>query len=58
MRKASMSLASERPIHTLGKQRGMRVDVSARGATLLSWWAPDRDGRVADVLLGYPDAQG
>lgn|GEM_PF-4172522 len=53
-----MSLASERPIHTLGKQRGMRVDVSARGATLLSWWAPDRDGRVADVLLGYPDAQG
>lgn len=32
--------------------------ISGRGATLISWLAPDRYGRAVDVLLGYPDAQG
>ena len=37
-------------VHTLRNGRGMRVAISARDASLLSWWAPDRYGRMADVL--------
>jgi aldose 1-epimerase len=33
----------------------MRVTISEYGAALVSWWAPDRYGRMADVLLGYPE---
>jgi aldose 1-epimerase len=41
---------------TLENNNGMRLTISQRGATLVSWWAPDRYGRLIDVLLGYPDA--
>lgn len=34
----------------------MRLLVSQRGATMVSWWAPDRYGRFIDVLLGYRDS--
>jgi len=44
--------------YTLRNAHDMRVTISDRGATLISWWAPDRYGRVADVLLGHPDAAG
>lgn len=37
---------------------GIRVVVSNFGATLVSVFAPDRDGNYADVVLGYDDAQG
>jgi aldose 1-epimerase len=37
-------------ICTLRNGRGMRVAVSARDASLVSWWAPDRYGRMAEVL--------
>ncbi|MBP0597352.1 galactose mutarotase [Herbaspirillum sp. LeCh32-8] len=40
-------------LHTLSNTSGMRVTVSNRGAALVSWWAPDRYGRLADILLGY-----
>lgn len=40
-------------LYTLSNAAGMRVIVSERGAALVSWWAPDRYGRQADVLLGY-----
>ncbi len=33
----------------------MRVTISEHGAALVSWWAPDRYGRMADVLLGYAE---
>ncbi|MET3106403.1 aldose 1-epimerase [Oxalobacteraceae bacterium GrIS 2.11] len=42
---------------SLRNAQNMTVTVSERGAALLSWQAPDRDGQMADVLLGYPDAQ-
>jgi len=42
--------------YTLRNARDMRVIISDHGATLVSWWAPDRYGRSADILLGYPDA--
>jgi aldose 1-epimerase len=40
---------------TLRNLRDMRVTISEHSAALVSWWAPDRYGRMADVLLGYPD---
>lgn len=39
---------------TLRNAGGMRVDVSNLGGALLSWWAPDRNGRMDDILLGHP----
>ncbi|GAC1324574.1 MAG: galactose mutarotase [Collimonas sp.] len=45
-------------LYTLRNAHDMRVLISDRGATLISWWSPDRYGRVADILLGYPDNDG
>ncbi|MGH8853144.1 MAG: galactose-1-epimerase, partial [Telluria sp.] len=42
-------------LFTLRNRRDMRVTISEHGAALVSWWAPDRYGRMADVLLGYLD---
>ncbi|MGV7207259.1 aldose epimerase family protein [Oxalobacteraceae bacterium A2-2] len=49
---AGYPLSSGR-LHTLRNARGMRLTISEQGAALVSWWAPDRYGRMADVLLGY-----
>ncbi|HTH60429.1 MAG TPA: aldose epimerase family protein [Paraburkholderia sp.] len=45
-------------LYTLRNTHGMKVAISDLGATLVSWHAPDRAGRLADVLLGHdtPDA--
>lgn len=45
-------------LFTLRNAHGMKVSVSDLGATLVSWQAPDRNGRLADIVLGYqtPDA--
>jgi aldose 1-epimerase len=40
-------------LYTLRNAHGMRVAISDLGATLVSWHAADRAGRVADVLLGH-----
>ncbi|MGK5077472.1 hypothetical protein [Janthinobacterium sp. HLX7-2] len=40
--------------HTLRNGRGMRVEVNTHNASLLSWQAPDRYGRMADVLAAVP----
>lgn len=40
-------------LYTLRNQSGMQIDISDLGATLVSWRAPDRDGRFADVLLSH-----
>ncbi len=40
-------------LHTLSHDNGLRVSVTNLGATLVSWFAPDRDGRLADILLGH-----
>ena len=45
-------------LFTLRNAAGMSVTISERGAAMVSWLAPDRYGRMADVLLGYPDARG
>jgi aldose 1-epimerase len=40
-------------LFTLRNAPGMRVAISDLGATLVSWQAPDRTGRLADILLGH-----
>lgn len=40
-------------LFTLRNAQGMRVAISDLGATLVSWHAPDRAGRLGDVLLGH-----
>lgn len=40
-------------LYTLRNAHGMRVTISDLGATLVSWHAPDRAGRIADILLGH-----
>jgi aldose 1-epimerase len=43
------------PVHlfTLRNGHGMKVSVSELGATLVSWHAPDRTGKLGDILLGH-----
>ncbi|PTB19757.1 galactose-1-epimerase [Trinickia symbiotica] len=40
-------------LFTLRNAQGMRIAISDLGATLVSWHAPDRAGRLGDVLLGH-----
>ena len=43
-------------IFTLHNARGMRVAIDAHDASVRAWWAPDRYGRLADVLGAAPPA--
>jgi aldose 1-epimerase len=43
---------------TLKNDRGMSVSLSDYGATVTQLWLPDRDGSLADVVLGFDDVQG
>src|SRR3546814_18647956 len=51
------TLADDTPIEavTLTNDRGVSARIITYGATLQSLTAPDRDGKSADVLLGYGD---
>ncbi|HEY9100670.1 aldose epimerase family protein [Chitinimonas sp.] len=42
----------------LRNAQDMRVLISDLGATLVSWHAPDRSGRLADILLGHAGPEG
>ena len=41
-------------MHLLRNARGMRVAIDAHDASVRAWWAPDRYGRLADVLGAAP----
>lgn len=43
---------------TLANAHGMRVTLISYGASIQSVIVPDRDGRPADVALGYPTLRG
>ena len=43
-------------MHLLRNGRGMRVAIDAHDASVRAWWAPDRYGRLADVLAAAPPA--
>lgn len=43
-------------LYTLRNQNGFSVSISDFGATLVSLLAPDRNGRLTDILCGYESA--
>jgi aldose 1-epimerase len=46
------------PIYTLRNAHGVEARISAYGATLVSLRVPDRDGNLADVILGFDSLEG
>lgn len=45
-------------IFTLSNSTKMQVRVMTRGATVTNILVPDKDGKLADVVLGFDDVQG
>ncbi|WP_460826302.1 aldose epimerase family protein [Massilia terrae] len=43
-------------LFTLHNDRDMAVTISEHGAALMAWWAPDRYGRLADVVMAGADS--
>ena len=40
-------------LHTLGNARGVRVEITNYGGTIVRVLAPDRHGQLADITLGF-----
>ncbi len=40
-------------IYTISNQNGMKAELSTLGAALVRLYAPDKDGNLVDVVLGY-----
>ena len=45
-------------LFTLSREKAPTVAISSYGAYIVSILAPDREGKAADVVLGYPDLAG
>lgn len=45
-------------LFTLQNQHGLKVKITSFGATVVAVEAPDRAGKLADIVLGYEDAEG
>lgn len=45
-------------VFTLTNQRGMRAKIMTRGATIVELHVPDKQGKTADVVLGFNDLAG
>ena len=45
-------------LYTLRNDRGAEVRLSNYGAAIVSVTMPDREGRMADVVLGYRHPEG
>jgi aldose 1-epimerase len=45
-------------LYTLTNKNGMEVSITNFGGTVVSIKVPDKDGKIADVVLGYDDASG
>ena len=45
-------------MYTLENDNGMKIRLMTRGATLVAAEVPDRDGKLADVVLGFDDVSG
>lgn len=45
-------------LYTLTNERGAEVRISNFGATVVAALMPDREGNLADVVLGYKEAKG
>jgi aldose 1-epimerase len=44
--------------YTLANRHGLRVEVITYGGIIRAIWAPDRDGQLANVTLGFADLAG
>jgi aldose 1-epimerase len=53
-----MADGREIALYTLTNRRGMKVEVTNYGARTVSIVVPDRDGKMADVLLGFDSGNG
>jgi aldose 1-epimerase len=49
---------SEVELYTLTNSHGMKVSITTFGAAVTALWVPDRDGKPADVVLGYDSLEG
>ena len=45
-------------LYTLTNRAGMEATISTYGGTLESLKVPDKQGKLDDVVLGYPDLEG
>jgi aldose 1-epimerase len=45
-------------VYTLKNNNGLKAKISEYGATLVSLEAPDKEGKIADVILGYSNLDG
>lgn len=45
-------------LYTLTNSHGMRAKVADYGAMLVGLWAPDRNGRLDDIVLGFDTLDG
>ena len=45
-------------LYTLSNGKGLKVGVSTFGATVVSIVTPDKNGKMADVVLGFDDPAG
>ena len=43
---------------TLANRHGLRVEVITYGGIIRAVWAPDRDGQLANISLGFADLAG
>ena len=40
---------------TLANRQGMKVEILSYGGTIRALWAPDRHGKLVNVVLGFAD---
>lgn len=45
-------------LYTLKNEKGLVAKIMTRGATLVELHAPDKDGKSADIILGWDDVAG
>jgi len=45
-------------LYTMENKNGMKVSVADYGATIVHIIVPDREGKMADVALGFDDVKG
>ena len=48
----------EATLYTLRAENGLCVSITDYGGTITSIWAPDREGALEDVVLGYDTLEG
>jgi aldose 1-epimerase len=44
-------------LYTLSNKNGVEVAITNYGGTVVSWKVPDRNGHIADVVLGYDNVK-